>query len=112
MRAECELVAHCSTENEEGGFMGGESGEVGFEGDGGGVFAKDVVEEGAGLDGAEHGGGGCCYDIAYRIPNQGLQRKFLRGGTHCGNQMLQDQDQTRHFAASGIRSWVQGLLCH
>ena len=44
--------------------MGGELGEVGFEGDGRGVFHEDVVEEGGVLDGGQHGGGGCCYYIA------------------------------------------------
>ena len=66
MRAESELVAHCAGEDEERGFLGGEGCEVGFEGHCGRVFHEDVVEEGAVLDGGEHGGGGCCYYVAWR----------------------------------------------
>lgn len=49
--AERELVAHGAGEDEEGGGVAGEVGEVGFEGDGCGVFEEDVVEEGGLGDG-------------------------------------------------------------
>jgi hypothetical protein len=52
VRAQGELVAHGAGEDEERGVVGGELGEVGFEGEGGGVFHEDVVEEGGVLDGA------------------------------------------------------------
>ena len=32
-----------------------------------GIFGEDVVEEGAVWDGGEHGGGGCCNDIAWEV---------------------------------------------
>ena len=47
--------------------MGGERCDVGFEGEGCGVFGKDVIEEGSVLDGEEHGGCGCCYYVALRM---------------------------------------------
>lgn len=64
VRADGELVAHGAGEDEEGGGVAGEGGEGVFEVGGGGVFGEDVVEEGAGLDGAEHGGGGGRDDVA------------------------------------------------
>ena len=66
MRAESELVAHCAGEDEERGFLGGEGCEVGFEGHCGRVFHEDVVEEGAVLDGGEHGGvNSVCVNIKF-----------------------------------------------
>jgi hypothetical protein len=41
-------------------------GHVGFKGVSCGVFDEDVVEEGRVLGRGEHGGGGCCYDVACR----------------------------------------------
>lgn len=64
VRADGELVAHGAGEDEEGGGVAGQGGDVGFEGGGGGVFGEDVVEEGAMLDGGEHGGGGGRDDVA------------------------------------------------
>lgn len=65
VRAEGDLVAHCAGEDEEGGGMGGQGGDVGFEGVGGRVVAEDVVEEGGVGDGVQHGGGGGGDNVAW-----------------------------------------------
>lgn len=60
-----ELVALGAGGDEEGGGKAGQVGDVGFERYGGGVFGEDIVEEGAILDGVEHGGGRSCDDVAW-----------------------------------------------
>ena len=44
-----------------------------FEGQGGGVFAEDVVEEGAVLGGGQHGGGGGGDGVACMVSIDGLR---------------------------------------
>lgn len=65
--AERELVAHCAGEDEERGFVACEGREAGLEGDGGGVLAEDVVEEGCGADCREHGRGGGGDDVGAEV---------------------------------------------
>ena len=63
---------------------------MGFEGDGGGVFHKDIVEEAAVLDRGEHGGGGSCYHIAWG--SQFLSEYMSRWKiTYCGSRKQRDQ---------------------
>lgn len=62
--AESDLVAHCAGEDEEGGGVGGEGGDMRFEGVGDRVGAEDVVEEGGVRYGVEHGGSGGRDDVA------------------------------------------------
>lgn len=65
VRTEGDLVAHRAGEDEQGGGMSGQGGDVSFEGVGGRVVAEDVVEEGGVRDGVQHGGGGSCDDVAW-----------------------------------------------
>lgn len=63
--ADGELVALGAGGDEEGSGKAGEGGDVGFERYSCGVFSEDIVEEGAVLDGGEHGRGGSCDDVAW-----------------------------------------------
>lgn len=65
VRAEGDLVAHRAGEDEQGGGMSGQGGDVSFEGVGGRVVAEDIVEEGGVCDGVQHGGSGSCDDVAW-----------------------------------------------
>ena len=83
--ADGELVALGAGCDEEGGGKAGQVGDVGFERYGGGVFGEDIVEEGAILDGVEHGGGGSCDDVAWdetgaSIGGVGRRRDRDKGG--------------------------------
>ena len=85
VRADGELVALGAGWDEEGGGKAGQVGDVGFERYGGGVFGEDIVEEGAILDGVEHGGGGGSDDVAWdetgaSIGGVGRRRDGDKGG--------------------------------
>ena len=60
---DAQLITHGTACDEEGGFFAGQLGHVFFERDGGGVLGEDIVVEGAGLNGGEHGSGGGGYGI-------------------------------------------------
>jgi hypothetical protein len=62
--AERKLIAHSAGKNEQGGLMAGQISNVGFEVIGRWVLMEDIVEEGAILNGGEHGGSGRGDDIA------------------------------------------------
>lgn len=75
--AEAELVAHCAGEDEEGGGLGEEVGEAGFELGGCCGLEVDFVAEGGGGEGPEHGRGGCGEGV-------GAEVKDGRGGVPFG----------------------------
>lgn len=52
---QCELIAHCSRDNEEAGLGSRQSRDVRFQLRRGGVLAEDVVEQRTGADGSQHG---------------------------------------------------------
>lgn len=62
-----DLVAHRAAEDEQGGFVGCDGGDVGLEGEGRGVFGEDVVEEGGELDGPQHGRCGGRDDVGAEV---------------------------------------------
>ena len=71
MGAQSQLVAHGAAEDEQGGGEAGEVGEARFEVVGCGVGVEDVVEEGAGCDGREHGWGRGCDDVGAKVEGGG-----------------------------------------
>jgi len=85
--AESELVPHGAAEDEEGGGVSGEGGDEAFEGEGGGVFGEDVVEEGRAGYGGEHGGGWGGDDVACG----GSELMVERGSVLAGGVLLKSK---------------------
>lgn len=115
-----ELVAHGAGKDKEGGFMAGKVGDIGFEGLGGGVFDKDVVEKGTVFDSFEHGGGGGCNDIACicgtavsgRLFTSRISSAVKEGMAYCGNRRQLSLVMTKH-SAPGVRAGHRRrFACH
>ena len=64
MRTHTQLVPHRPAYHEKTRFFTCEVCDIGFEGEGCGVFLEDVVEESTLLRGSEHGGWGGGYGVA------------------------------------------------
>lgn len=62
--ADSELIAHGAAQDQQTVFFARKVGDKGFEGQGGRVFAEDIIKKSGLLDGAEHGGGGSGDNIA------------------------------------------------
>lgn len=90
--AKAELVSHRAGEDEEGCRFAEEAGEAGFEAGGGGGFEVDIIAEGGGGEGAEHGRSGGREGVGAEIegrrggaPAVGLRGAVGGGGCHCSS---------------------------
>lgn len=87
---------------------------MGFEGEGGGVFGEDVVEEGRLGYGVQHGAGGGRDDVAWVVGLvldrgwRGGEGRGVGGGTDCGSRRLLGRGFARRLVGGRARCLWHG----